>query len=327
MTRWVPKIPPSLFLLALGVGLSGYADQARFHFPKSAAGLFAPPWRRCFVRTVGERTILGVPEACAQRLEGGSEHIDPHYLLNQADALRYFYAWYRADAPVAYLEMLAAQHRISCLGPEGNRTYAATRGVSQYLSDSVFPGRLRTDAKAEGLATVNGDIFNLTEEDWRELADAGFPQARRRREVAYSPEIRGLDAVHRPTNQIMRGDGGFQIMRQCPEGEAEKAFRVLAETRMGELREFRGWTHDQAVREAGRVVDALADAYHTSIQWMPFSSINNSLLMGQVNVILMHLGFTAMPHGRLDYRALTSSTPVFRKIFRKAFSAANPGVL
>jgi hypothetical protein len=68
----------------------------------------------------------------------------------------------------------------------------------------------------------------------------------------------------------------------------------------------------------------LARYYHTSINWMPFIGVNNSILMGQVNYVLRYHGLDVIPHSNLDYQAFFTSTNQFQDIFWTAFEKENP---
>jgi len=306
------------FLLLLLVAASAWGRDPRFTIPDDLDTLFEPAWRRCFVRDVSTPVAFGragLTLDCARMMDAGHAFLDGRYLLNQADGMRFFYGWYLTDTELTYDGMLSMQHRLACLGITGKRVYVSWGGMgNSYTSDTRFPGLYRPEIVEQGYKPIDSDELELTLAEWKELGFDGEPSPR-----TYVPRMIGIRPEHRVSIRVLLVDGKPTLLRTAPQGEAETAYRDLSRGRMHRLRGLRDWTPVEAEANLEVLLNALADYYHAAINWMPFSSVNNSLFMGHVNVILKHLGLEPLPHGRLDYLALGSSTPRFRRIFRNRY--------
>lgn len=331
-----------LWLLCLSfspcAGLAAATPGARFEIPDDMDALFEPKWRRCFVRRLPEAVLFGrqgIPLHCAEQLTEGAEFLDGRYLLNQADALRFFYGWYLSHSELDFVGMLGMQHRLACLGIDGKRKYVSlSPSGSLYVSDMAFPGLFREELEARDAHPIDSDYWVLSDAEWKELYALGAselpfvsvsPQGRVGLHPAkWKPMIEGIPEGFLVENRLMEDlQAGLRIFRTAPRERALKAYRKLAARRMEKLKAYRELTHEQALEQLASLLEDLADYYHVAIHWMPFSSVNNSLLMGEVNAILLHLGFQPLLHGRLDYQALAVSGAVFRRVFKGAFFAVN----
>lgn len=68
-------------------------------------------------------------------------------------------------------------------------------------------------------------------------------------------------------------------------------------------------------RASHKIVDAIADYYHTAICALPFQRVNNSIFMMQANTILEFIGMRPIQHGRLDMTAMRMDYLSFREYF------------
>jgi len=63
-------------------------------------------------------------------------------------------------------------------------------------------------------------------------------------------------------------------------------------------------------------LNCLGDLYHTMINARPFTQVNQSLFMNQINVLLKHMSLSTVHHGHLDHLAHRFDYREFRKLFR-----------
>lgn len=238
-----------------------------------------------------------------------------------------FYDWYLGNRSGDFIEMIKAEHRASCLGQDGRTPYMRVYEGGGYESSDAHPGTLREELPPT-VPRYTYDKFSLSPEELALVQGLGqnwavafrdrpsdFRQAKQR------IDVRDIPADSRPELTIIF-DG--RVERGTPTGNHEREFRRAVAARMEDLRGWRERTHSDVVKDLDKFLSDLADYYHTGIHWMPFSMVNNSIFMGQVNVMLRHFGFHTIPHDGLDYLALSTDHAVFRRIFRTAFLNENP---
>lgn len=317
--------PKVLFLLSLAVLLPAALLRAepvaaRFAYPTASLRLFAPEWRRDFVRAVREVPLIaGHGTDCPDLLERMAlrPELPENFLLNQADGATHLYRWLRGeeDAGESYERALLRQHALSAVGPAGNRYYWNNGGAIPYASDTVGPGVFRVDLP---VPSFGGDTFQLSPAELAVLTKHRYVPSSR-----MLPAIRGIPKRQTvPTNAWIAMNGQFS--RALPQGRAETAYRAAAVLRAEKLRPWMRLSVEEARPRGDELARDLAEHYYVGIHWMPFDAINNSIFMAQVNVVLRHLGFRTMEHGRLDYFALACPPEVFAKVFTEEFRRENP---
>lgn len=72
----------------------------------------------------------------------------------------------------------------------------------------------------------------------------------------------------------------------------------------------------QGATRVEKKLKCVADLYHTMINARPFTQVNQSLFMNQVNVLLDLAGFNCVHHGHLDHLAHRFHYREFRKLFK-----------
>lgn len=75
------------------------------------------------------------------------------------------------------------------------------------------------------------------------------------------------------------------------------------------------------------LLEAISDYYHTSLKSHPFLSVNNSLLMLQVNYLLLNAGLNPVNHSNLDRKVFLYSWETFRTKFFSHVKEFNPDAL
>ena len=139
-------------------------------------------------------------------------------------------------------------------------------------------------------------------------------------EIANKARARGVDPREvMPKTINFRGD----IVHTYPEAK----YVELYLDRMAELmREIEGTVLGRPETSLGKTLELIADYYQVGINAHIFTSVNNSILMGQINYLLHYIGLRGVPHEHLDYLAMYKLPTDFRNIFIEAVRARNPGI-
>jgi hypothetical protein len=318
------------FLLVL---LSSYAKAGvapRFFYPTDARVLITVPWQTDFVRYPSVFNPTAFPQKkifCAEVLKK-IVGLDVHYLENHSHAQTEFYKWYLSDSIISYVEQLRAQHLLSALGQKTKpQIYHHISEEFVYQSSSSNPGRFRVELDAGSWMNYK---FSPSYKQWTLLFEQGFSQPGIYFEgekinsdlIVYPVRSRGIDEKF--SNQIhLRHSSAMYV---APLDDSESVYRKASSDRMADLKKWREKTPHEAREALDDLLNELSDYYHTAIQWMPFSMINNSILMGHVNVLLRHFGLNPMPHEDLDELAFLCHYDPFRSVFKHFVYKANPAL-
>ncbi len=283
----------------------------RFSYPTSAAALRAPRWCKDFLRYPVHDASL----------------CDSNYLLNQADASGLFYDWFVGGMLTSYIHMICQQHTVACTGSSGSRPYTLRSRDGEYRVRKTWPGVLRRQLTLDRIVHPSVDVIRLSANELKTLfaaedrvletvSDSGVVKLHSSHGIVGSIpiklEIRGIPDEAQPKTRFYAN--GF-FARLAPFGESERAFALRTENCMRELGNLTALGCLPNVSAKAKILQSLAIFYHTAVHWMPFAHVNNSLLMGQVNVILRHCGSNSVPHRNHDAIALVSSTEAFTRYF------------
>ncbi len=277
-----------------------------FSIPGSEEAILAFEWRKGFLRYPNDD--IG----------------NPAFLVNHTQALHVFDRWFRGIDDHDYQTMLSHQHTIACIGPSGDRPYTIARNGGTYSSDQMFPGMMRhmpgipprSAFQSDSLAEPGPLLDSLSLLGWS-VADFENINGSYR----WRNPIDGIAAAIWPENLLLR-QGSFS--HYAPGAMNHESYLKRIADLAEDLRQTR-WQHINHNPYALKTfVHKVADYYHTSINWMPFVGVNNSILMSHVNYVLRYHGFSVLPHEELDYQAFLSSTSQFRQVLWKSFLAANP---
>jgi hypothetical protein len=257
---------------------------------------------------------------------------DFSYVKNQSESHNLFYEWLTSEVEADYISMVKKQHLVACLGAKHCNPYkirefkkSATPKEKWFYRDA-FPGQLRSDLCALNIVHPFRDFIRFTKHNASILQEEEYFEeiyCKRRRTFYYekTPGIRGtcpLNTVIEFDNFFYKkefkfsSDGYFKMAH--PQDDCYQYFQEGVKNLALQLKDniLRMRTDPGAKLN----IECLATYYHAAINWMPFAHVNNSLLMGQINVILRHVGHESVCHGHLDTLALASSTRNFIPIFK-----------
>jgi len=268
------------------------------------------------------------------------EYTDPNYICNQRDACNYFLDWFEIDSSVGYIEMLCHQHRLAAAGISQRSLYSIytknglwlkpTRQSEDRIQYSTignswrdtFPGLLRSQLENDAIQHPATDILRLKRSEHNELLGLTEPSVSKhiiwercnrnphKRYATFKFSVNFLTATGQvaiPVN--FKGSGNF--IREAPRGtERDNIFAYVAET-MNKIKE--SWAH---LSRSDFILFA-SRYYHSAINLMPFSNINNSLFCGQINSLLRLRGMKSIPHGRLDIISMLTSPQAFNIYFHR----------
>lgn len=281
-------------------------------YPTALEELLNPHWSRDFLRRLPT--------------DAGNEY-DINYLLNQADAHNYFYNWFLNSHGSSYPDMLRKQHRLACLGANLNRPYkikgyfrSRSGGNNNWDERDSFPGKLRLDLRQEKVSHPACDMLRVNREELKFISSENYfaplyCNEKRRLDFNKSNGQRGPLNCHclvessgnNPLDHHFKfyKNGYFRLNHPV-----DDEYLIYMENVAGIM--CRLVTLDQS---KNHFFDLLAEYYHNAINWMPFAHVNNSLFMGQINVLLRHYNFKTVPHSKLDVYALLTSTGNFVPLF------------
>lgn len=255
---------------------------------------------------------------------------DINYLLNQAEANNYFCNWFQSPDNKSFIEMLKKQHLLACLGEKLNRPYrikgyfrSHENGSNNWDERDSFPGKLRIELKKEKVSHPDIDMLRVNNDEYKYINKEkyfgdlycvkknklDFKKSR----INYGPyHIQCLiEAIgkHRIHNFKIYKNGYFRLNHPvkdeylvCMESVTNIMSKLIKLNQTDDFTTF---------------IDLLAEYYHNAINWMPFAHVNNSLFMGQVNVLLRQNNLQSVPHSKMDVYALLTSTKNFTPIFKE----------
>jgi hypothetical protein len=266
------------------------------------------------------------------------DRVDFNYLRNQRDAANYFLDWFQNVDERSYSEMLSRCHQIAAVGSSGTSVYAI-RWKTYLLIPSVgnsgivhfettdrdalretHPGVFRSELAEAGIPHPAMDLFELSFEEFTILSalgddsfGSGLDWNRDAGRSLRSAGSTGIYQIHVHGTEIKlevfiteSGD----LERRNPIGQTYEQMRELCDGQMSRIR--RRWGNESP----DMIVDSIFHYYHAAINWMPFSNINNSILMAQMNSLRRCLGATPLPHGNLDTFALLTTSDGFLRLFQ-----------
>lgn len=246
---------------------------------------------------------------------------DDNYILNQMEACNYFNEWLN-NKYCSYIDMLRKQHYIAALGEDGKRTYrikgyfrSIETGANNWDLRDHYAGQTRFDLEEQKKDHPAADLLRIPPKDynsfqnedfWSLIYDpstnkVGVPKA-----VTISSviETNGLTYTHQ---FVFRADKYIHIKH--PKGDNYTKLAQQVSTLMNII-------SDQLTnKQTDNIFETLSAYYQLFIVWMPFAHINNSLVWGHINTILLNNGMSAVPHGMLDQYAMLLSSNSFRQKF------------
>ncbi len=248
-----------------------------------------------------------------------SREADLKYLRNQLYALKEFALWFENPGRSEnYIETWRKMNVLAASGPDGMSAY-----VGHYAkvpeksvvkkSDDQLPGILRNDPKVVADRIKQAiDYIERGETFYHLLLLSGL------RPEAYQAAIAGK--THFFWNTPLRDipSEAWPLNRTVEKGLLHRgAAPEHLEIYLAHLtKEMNAFQNSQSTpMELDAFIRRVGAFYHVAINAMPFFGINNSLIMSQVNFILVSRGLHEIPHGFLDMYAFFISTEKFEDLF------------
>jgi hypothetical protein len=291
-----------------------------FVFPFEKDELLSAAWSRDFLRF--EPGLVG-PEC------------DFNYLLNQAEAHTYFKNYFiqKQNVEKSFMKMLLNQHKIACLGYNGDRKYkikgffiTPEEGKNGWCVRDSFAGNNRFMLSKKNIDHPSTDIiyikhdsfstFLLEEEDiknrliWIDFRFVIPDQVTLKIPICLKVE-NSRQRIYRKILFLRQGSFYCEHAKADEYLELERLVCINFAELYNKLHKC-----DFSI-PIDNLLPLLSNYYHSFINWMPFAHVNNSLVLGQINVLLRLCGFKSVPHGKIDMSALITSTKVFFQIFRE----------
>jgi len=229
----------------------------------------------------------------------------PAYLECQLEGLTYFDKVFRGEngCHSSYNDIMIEHHHILATGLEGERNYKVG-GISKEYSKDVA-GKLRP---TEGrVAFVVGDK-KMVNAILRALTEIEFyPDGEWEIQIdEIPPDAKSIGTRVKQGFSIMPPDAKYIPLYFSKMDECLSLIRLLS----SEI-EIRGY------KDRNSLPQALAAYFHLGIHAHAFVRINQSLLMAQVNYILMLNRFRPVCHGYVDLAAAFLDSGDFRNYFTR----------
>jgi hypothetical protein len=271
------------------------------------------------------------------------DRVDINYLTNQRSAALLFFEWFIHGSPTSYEEMLRTAHRVAACGPHGGNYYRIPAPDGHFLIPSrastdahiiydsprldwvreTFPGAMRSDLEARRIQHPTKDILTMTDDELAileklkayanaksqdsssELSDALSQKGQQRYYINFrNCFVRCLVIRH----------SRRKFSRRAPSGSTVSCLLINCSEALKRCRSF------FLKRQVPELLNELLGYYHMAINLMPFANINNSIFMGQVNIVMRLAGFQPLPHSSLDSFALILP----HDLFARAVTATHP---
>lgn len=264
------------------------------------------------------------------------DRVEFNYLRNQRDAANHFLDWFQSIDGRTYSEMLRQCHQLAAVGSSGSSVYAirwrtnllipsvGDNGIVQFETKDrdafreTHPGVFRSELADAGIPHPAKDLFELSFEEFTLLSalgddsfGPGLEWCRDAGRASRSAESTGIYQIHFPGTEIklevIITDSGDLECRN-PLGQTYEQMRELCDAQMSRIR--RCWGSERS----DTIADSIFRYYHSAINWMPFSNINNSILMAQMNSLRRCLGVSPLSHCNLDTFALLTNSNGFMRL-------------
>lgn len=247
------------------------------------------------------------------------------YVNNMSIAGRYFIGEFlRSDFKTynSYVDILFQQHRLAVLGVDPQKPYTGETSLSQavdYLVTTINAEKKRaqiallTDAKKFAGKLRPDDGLTLTVEIGGYISDSHTEE---RGQQVLSMFEKKIQIPGIPDEALPVNDFAKYVWNHYYPSPAHFTLYLKAMHRvMFKIRNCENCTQVQ-------VLELLADYYHIGVNAHLFKKVNHSLLMVQINGILLQMGLSPISHlagppldMRIDLVALMLSTENFRPVF------------
>lgn len=234
-----------------------------------------------------------------------SSPIHPEYLECQLEGVKYFdkVIRNRFERHSSYRDIMIEHHRIVATGLEGTRNYnirLLSTELSKDVAGKMRPAGGRLAYPIREKAPVNGILRALAEIDY-------YPNGRWDIQIDQIPAEAWSSGI--------RVRKGFDIV--YPDGKYIPLFFSKMEEWLSLIKRLSHQIELERYQHRDMLLPALATYYQLGIHAHAFVRINQSLLMAQVNYILMLNHFRPVYHGYLDAAASFLDTAHFRNYFAR----------
>lgn len=266
------------------------------------------------------------------------ERVDFNYLRNQRDAVNHFLAWFHKNEDEPFDDMMRKCHCLAAVGRSGTSVYAigwddhiliphiAQDGSIQFKTKcsnafrETYPGVFRSELVDNGVTHPAVDVFDLTKEEFDILAALGEESFGTELEWCY--QIGKAKRAKRASGHYAKTLGGSdmqlivvicesgKLMCHNPTGDNYAKMKNYCQTCIENVK--KEWLESSVER----ISELILSYYHAGINWMPFSNINNSIFMAQMNSLRRCLRLRPLAHANLDVLGLLASSSGFKRLFQ-----------
>ena len=249
-------------------------------------------------------TTLDANELVRVKGNGGKE-INANYIKTSVEARQYMQdaiaSGQYTDSFESYVQAMNNMHRVSALGKSGKNEWYSQVGKG---NNDVEPGQIRgagswvnhrtnTAIEAEEIAKQYGDSYRVTKGESRVKLD-GIPKKYQPKDTYDKHETRDW-AKHSHYYPDGAGMGYY--------------YKEMHRTSKEALNLINKGASEQ------KILAKIAEHYQYAANARPYSQINNSLFMNEINTLLQKAGMKTMPHGNLDQISMHLQPEAFQRYF------------
>ena len=226
------------------------------------------------------------------RAEGAT--VDPAYLANMQYTARQFENWLGQVGGMAPLEFLSLQHRAVVFGDGSRGMYWPGLQMEAAALAGTYRNAIST-AKSNDPLEHHQQISVMAKQEIEArrgqqattvTMTSGIPT------MLFQPNLDGISVQALPKYKFE----GTKAVYFYPAAKQMAEYLELSARSLEEVK-----TKMRSRDSAASVLKSLARYYHLMMVGHPFVRANNSLVMAQINVVLMKLQLKPVTHGELDY--------------------------
>ena len=313
LNKLIPKLQRSVVTKNTQNYMNDKVESALFNQKVIRASVSDPSMKRINISKPEflDNGYLRSPEGLTTFKKLPTSPVIPEYLECQLEGLTYFDKVFRGEngCHSPYNDIMIEHHRILATGLEGERNYKVGGISKEYSKDvagKVRPTEGRVAFVVGDKEMVNAILRALTEIEF-------YPDGQWEIQIdEIPPDARSSGTRVRRGFGIMHPDGKYIPLYFSKMDECLSLIRYLS----SEI-EMRGY------KDRNSLLQVLATYFHLGIHAHAFVRINQSLLMAQVNYILMLNRFRPVCHGYVDLAAAFLDTGYFCNYFMHYVSEYN----
>lgn len=228
----------------------------------------------------------------------------PEYIDCQLEGVKYFDSYFKNQLfpKVDFIDLIKNHHKILASGINNNKSYKLRNSINKESAE--FAGKMHEKGLVIGYPITDKNILNLiytifkrfnfkVQDEWKIPIKTLEPKAL----PVGKKFTNGLHIIYAPSDYLISNLRRLEII-------------------LSEIKElYLNNKKDSNIRTT--FLNLLANYYQLGIVLHIFPRINQSMLMAQINYLLIMFNYKPIFHGNLDYMAFFSPTEWFQILFKE----------